>query len=199
MSDIISPYPLAWPDGMPRTPASRRVRSPFRTGYSKAVENVVKSLQGFQKDSGLRIDHPVLSSNVDLMGRLLNDDAGAAAWFKMDGQWVAFGVDRFADTASNIQAIHHIIEARRVELRYGGLAIVRQTFKSFIALPAPANQKSWREILGMVGEANPTREQVDHHYRVKAKSVHPDTPGGSHDKMAELNRARDAALTDLGS
>lgn len=195
MTEIISPYPLHWPDVMPRTPASRRVKSPFRTGYSKAVENVVKSLQGFQKDSGLRIEHPVLSSNVDLMGRLLNNDAGAAAWFKMDGQWVAFGVDRFNDTASNVQAIHHIIEARRVELRYGGLAIVRQTFKSFMALPAPA-VRAWREVLGLPG-IRPTAGEIDQAYRIRAKAAHPDVPGGSHEKMAELNAAREAALKEI--
>ncbi len=163
MTDIVSPYPLQWPAGMPRTSPGRRIRSPFRTGYSKAIENVIKSLQGFQKDSGLKIEHPVLSSNVDLMGRMLDNDAGVAAWFKMDAQWVAFGVDRFNDAASNVQAIHHIIEARRVELRYGGLAIVRQTFKSFLALPAPAGS-NWYEVLD-VSRKQPGRRSSRHFAR----------------------------------
>lgn len=191
---IITPYPLQWPQGVARTGAGKRIKSPFRTGYSKAVENVVRSLQGFQKDSGLRIDHPVLSSNVDLMGRLLDNDAGAAAWFMMDGQWVAFGVDRFNDTASNVQAIHHIIEARRVELRYGGLSIVRQTFKSFLALPAPAGTH-WSEILG-VGR-NASRDEIEAGYRSKARAAHPDT-GGSTEEMAKLNAARATALAERG-
>ncbi|TPN44416.1 J domain-containing protein [Mesorhizobium sp. B1-1-4] len=192
MADTIAPYPLNWPQGMPRTSAMRRIRSPFRTGYTQAVANVVKSLQGFQKDSGLKIEHPVLSSNVDLMGRLLDNDPGVAAWFQMDGQWVSFGVDRFPDAASNVQAIHHIIEARRVELRYGGLAIVRQTFKSFMALPAPAGSH-WSDILG-VGR-NATRDQIEEAFRTKAKSSHPDA-GGSTDAMARLNGARAAALAE---
>lgn len=189
----ITPYPLQWPDGMPRTVPARRVRSPFRTGYAQAVQNVVKSLQGFQKDSGLRIEHPVLSSNVDLMGRILDGDPGAAAWFQMDGQWVAFGVDRFPDTASNVQAIHHIIEARRVELRYGGLAIVRQTFKSFIALPAPVGSH-WSEVLGVSRTA--TRDQIDEAHRALAKKHHPDA-GGSNEMMAKINAARAAALQEV--
>jgi hypothetical protein len=191
---IITPYPLQWPQGMPRTTVMRRVRSPFRTGYVQAVQNVVKSLQGFQKDSGLRIDHPVLSSNVDLMGRLLDNDPGAAAWFKMDGQWVAFGVDRFPDTASNVQAIHHIIEARRVELRYGGLAIVRQTFKSFLALPAPAGSH-WSEVLG-IGR-NASRDEIEAAHRALAKKHHPDA-GGSADVMAKINAAKATALAERG-
>ena len=185
----IAPYPLAWPDNVARTPPARRVRSPFRTGYEQAVRNVTKSLQGFQKDSGLRIDNPVMSSNVDLMGRVKDNDPGVAVWFQMDGQWVAFGVDRFPDAASNIQAIHHIIEARRVELRYGGLAIVRQTFKSFLALPAP-NTKHWSEILGVPRDAS--LDHVTKAFRRLAADRHPDH-GGSNELMAELNLARDAA------
>lgn len=183
----ISPYPLAWPDNVARTPPARRVRTPFRTGYEQAIKNVTKSLVGFQKDSGLRIDSPVMSSNVDLMGRLKDSDPGVAVWFQVDGQWVAFGVDRFPDAASNIQAIHHIIEARRVELRYGGLAIVRQTFKSFIALPAPAGSEWWA-VLGVASTA--ATEEIEAAYRAKAKQFHPDA-GGSAEDMARLNAARD--------
>lgn len=190
----ISPYPLAWPDNMPRTPPGKRVRSPFRTGYDQAVKNVTKSLQGFQKDSGLRIDNPVMSSNRDLMDRIKDNDPGVAVWFQMDGQWVAFGVDRFPDPASNIQAIHHIIEARRTELRYGGLAIVRQTFKSFLALPAPAG-KHWSEILGVPRDA--TAAQIQAVYRKLAAERHPDR-GGSDAMMADLNAARDAAMKERG-
>lgn len=192
--DHIAPYPLQWPDAMPRTSAGRRIRSPFRTGYTQAVQNVVKSLNGFQKDSGLRIEHPVLSSNVDLMGRLLDNDPGVAAWFKMDGQWVAFGVDRFPDPAANVQAIHHIIEARRVELRYGGLAIVRQTFKSFLSLPAPVGSH-WSEVLGVARSAK--ADEIEAAHRRLAKEHHPDR-GGSTEMMAKINTARAAGLKERG-
>jgi hypothetical protein len=185
---IINPYPLAWPDNMPRTPPNKRITSPFRTSYEGAVQNVIKSLRGFDKDAGVRIGNPVLSSNVDMLGRVTSADPGAACWFQMDGALVAFGVDRFPTVAANVQAIHHIIEARRVELRYGGLAIVRQTFKAFIALPAP---KPWWEILGVPQTA--TVEEVDAAFRRLAAERHPDKPGGSDAMMAELNAARDQA------
>lgn len=62
----------------------------------------------------------------------------------------------------------------RTEMRHGGLHIVRQTFKGFVALPAPPGKKPWRE---------------------KAKAAHPDnTATGSKEAMAALSAARDEAL-----
>jgi hypothetical protein len=192
---IIPPFPLQWPMGVARTKQGRHARSPFRTNFEGAVGNVVKSLHGFEKDSGLTIKFPVLSTNVDLMGRLNNNDPGAAAWFQMENQWVAFGVDRFSDTASNIQAIHHIIEARRTELRYGGLNIVRQTFRSFVALPAPQGSH-WSDVLGVPRVAG--RDQIEAAFRDKARSAHPDMPGGSTEAMMKLNAAKEAAMAENG-
>lgn len=185
----IPSYPLAWPDMQPRTPAGRRSRSPFRTTYPNAVKNVADSLRLFQKDAGVRIDHVVLSSNVDLI-RSAPSDPGACAWFQMDGDWIGFGVDRFSDVAANVQAIHHIVEARRVELRYGGLVFVRQTFKAFRALPAPQSA-SWWSILRL--EQSASREEIEAAFRRLARERHPDR-GGSDAMMADLNRARDEAL-----
>lgn len=113
----------------------------------------------------------------------------------MEGQWVSFGVDRFTDTASNIQAIHKIIEARRTELRYGGLTIVRQTFKAFIALPPPPPGERWHDTLGVNEKAS--RDEIDAAFRAKAKAAHPDTPGGSHDAMVRLNKARSIGLGEM--
>jgi hypothetical protein len=190
---MTSPYPLVWPEGVPRTPAARRARSPFRTGYAKAVDNVVGSLRGFEKDAGIRIEAPVLSANLDLMGRLAGSDPGVAAWFKFSGDQVCFAVDRFPDIASNAQAIHHIIEARRVELRYGGLSIVRQTFRAFLALPAP-DLPDWWTILRCAPDAS--LSTIKSQFHILANERHPDKPGGSQQAMAELAAARDRALKE---
>lgn len=187
----ITPYPLCWPEGVARSRS--RGSSPFRTAYAKAIDNVVRSLNGFQKDSNIKIEHPVLSSNMDLMGRLLNNDPGVAAWFRFDGQMVAFGVDRFSDPAANVQAIHHIIEARRTELRYGGLAIVKQTFRSFHAMLPSPSARHWSDVLGVPRSAS--AEEINAAYRKLAMDAHADR-GGSDAKMSELNVARDAAMRD---
>lgn len=196
--ETVSPYPLHWPDNRGRIPAAKRIRSPFRTSFQRAVENVQRSLRGFQKDAGVKIEHVVLSSNVDLLNQSPSDP-GAAVWFTMDGQWVAFAVDRFTDVAGNVQAIHHIIEARRTELRYGGLEIVKQTFRSFVALPAPAGarKRTWREVLGFSANYRPMQAEIDSNYRDRARKAHPDT-GGSDAAMTELNAAREAALREMG-
>jgi hypothetical protein len=106
-------------------------------------------------------------------------------------------VDRYPKVADNLQAIHHILEARRTEMRHGGLHVVRQTFKGFTALPAPPGRKSWREVLGFrPDERIAGTASIDARYRELAAKAHPDK-GGSSDKMAELNRARAEAKEAL--
>lgn len=100
-------------------------------------------------------------------------------------------VDRYPKVEDNLQAIHHVLEARRTEMRHGGLHIVRQTFKCFVALPAPEGAKPWRDILGLQGPVN--KQQINDAYRNLAKAAHPDG-GGSKEAMATLSRARDEAL-----
>lgn len=181
-------YPLSWPPGFPRTAAMRRENGQFRTNYANALNNVQKSLIAFARDSGKKITDPILSSNIDLMGQVKDSDPGVAVWFTWDNIQVCIPVDRYTSAASNLQAIHHIIEARRVELRHGTLALVRATFEGFRALPAP---KHWSDVLGVARTA--TADQISDAYRDRARKAHPDA-GGSTAAMAELNAARDAAL-----
>lgn len=185
-------YPLSWPPGFPRTPADKRERSKFRTSYGDAMRNVTKSLIAFGKDSGKQIVDPILSSNVDLMNRVKDGDPSVAVWFVWDGIQVCIPVDRYQFAAENLQAIHHVLEARRVELRHGTLALVRATFEGFRALPAP---KPWADVLGLTaGQAD--ADAINAAYRDKARAAHPDA-GGSTAAMAELNAARDAALREI--
>lgn len=183
-------YPLTWPDTMPRT--TTKVASKFKTPLSAALKNVRSSLGLFSGDSGKKVESLVISSNVTL-GVERPADPGVAVWFVWDGMQVCIAVDRYAKVEDNLQAIHHIVEARRTEMRHGGLHIVRATFRGFTAIPAP-KRRTWREVLGIITTGPVTAENIDSAYRRLAKAAHPDTPGGSHDAMAELNRARDEAL-----
>lgn len=193
-----SAYPLSWPDTFPRSKA--REKGQFRTTLAGALKNVETSMRAFSRDSGKSISGLVISSNVTL-GVQKPDDPGVAIWFTWDGLGVCIAVDRYQTVEANLQAVHHIIEARRTELRHGTLALVRATFQGFAALPPPpgsATKKTWREVLGFGSVFRPTAEHINAKYREKARAVHPDA-GGSTEAMAELNRARDEALKEVGN
>lgn len=181
-------YPLTWPETIPRHRA--REKGAFKTSLSSALKNVEGSLKLFARDSGKAISGLVISSNVTL-GLEKPNDPGVAVWFTWDGLQVCIPVDRYQTVASNLQAIHHVIEARRTELRHGTLALVRASFTGFKALPPPAGSRAWHEVLGV--PPNATRLEVERSYREKAKTAHPDA-GGSEAAMSDLNKARDEAL-----
>jgi hypothetical protein len=189
--NAITKYPLVWPDGMPRT--ERPQSSQFRTSLSQALNNVRKSLEAFGRDTGKAVTDIILSSNVGGLDPGQPDDPGVAAWFTWEGQQRCVAVDRYKKVEENLQAIHHVLEARRTEMRHGGLHIVRQTFKGFTALPAPPGKKSWRQVLGFSDDARPPADIIDAKYRLLAKELHPDRSDGDHEKMAALNAARKEA------
>ena len=104
---------------------------------------------------------------------------------------VAIPVDRYESIAANLTAVHHVIEARRTELRHGTLALVRATFTGFAALPAAAAR--------LAGDPRQPRQPRRRRGRLsrEARAAHPDVPGGSHEAMASLNRAIAQARAEL--
>jgi hypothetical protein len=188
-------YPLTWPDTLPRRRADLRDKGQFKTTLTGAIRNVQDSLRLFASDSGRKLENLVISSNYSL-GVERPADPGVAVWFVWDGMQVCIPVDRYQTIAANLQAIHHIIEARRVELRHGTLALVRASFTGFLALPAPGGKRHWREVLCLKDPGRVTEGQIKMAHRDIAKTLHPDA-GGSDEKMAELNRARDEALKEI--
>jgi hypothetical protein len=189
----VQSYPLHWPPGFPRTKFREAGR--LRATYDSALKAVQTSLRGFAKESGKKLEHAIMSSNITLT----NDapaDPGVAVWFVWDEQQICIPVDRYDTPARNLQAIHHIIEARRTELRHGTLALVRATFAGFKALPAPQG-KHWRDILGISDPANTNAAAIENAYRERSKRAHPDA-GGSTEAMAELNNAKETALREVG-
>lgn len=196
---MVDAYPLSWPEGFPRSKTRETGR--FKTSLPAALKNAQDSLRLFGCDSGRAVSNLVLSSNVTL-GQNRPADPGVAAWFLWDGEQRCIPVDRYTTVEANLQAIHHILEARRVELRHGTLALVRATFQGFtLALPAPDAKRPWREVLDLLPNDAPqiTCEVIEARYRRLASIRHPDKPGGSHDAMSELNRARDEALKEIGN
>ena len=188
---MIPAYPLTWPKVFPRT--LRHLDGQFKTSLAGALNNVEKSIAAFSKDSGKKIENLVISSNVTL-GQQRPADPGVAVWFTWDNLQVCIPVDRYAKVEANLQAIHHVIEARRTELRHGGLAIVRATFTGFKALPAPKGE-DWWDVL----ECNRTCsiDAARAQYRRLASDHHPDKKGGSSERMAIINAAWEQAQEAL--
>lgn len=184
-------FPLQWPEGQPRAPS--RVKSPFRCRLAVAVADLEDALRLFGRDTGSHVRDIVISSNVTI-GRERPADPGIAVYFEWDGAWHCIAVDRYMTPVENIRAVYHIVEARRVEMRHGGLGIVRAAFKGFLALP-PAS--SWRDVLG-VGPQD-SIEAAETAYRASARTAHPDKPGGSAEAMARLNAAIASARREIGS
>lgn len=180
----ISAYPLTWPPMFRRT--AEREKGKFQTTLAGALKNVETSLKMFAKDSDKELENLVISSNVTL-GVQRPADPGVAVWFKWDGMEVCVAVDRYASIEANLQAIHHIIEARRVELRHGTLALVRATFTGFLALPAPAGSEWWRVL--KVREDAPS-ERIEAAYRKRRSETHPDKGGdpGEFDRVEKAYR-----------
>ncbi|GLK66648.1 J domain-containing protein [Hansschlegelia plantiphila] len=181
-------YPISWPMGFARTKHPEKGR--FSTTLPAAIKNVQDSIRLFGQDSGKAIQGLVISSNYTL-GGLNPPDPAVAVYFTWDGLQVCIPVDRYTTLAGNLQAIHHIVEARRVELRHGTLNLVRASFQGFAALPAPGSARPWHEVLGVSPAAS--RADINSAFRSKAAAAHPDA-GGSHDAMAALTAARDAGL-----
>jgi hypothetical protein len=185
MTEQPQKYPLAWPDNIPRS--SVTTGSAFKSTLAAALANVKKSLELFGKDTGKTVSDIVLSSNVGGLDPGKPTDAGVAAWFIWEGQLRCIAVDRYDKVEHNLQAIHHILEARRTEMRHGGLNIVRQTFKAFAALPAPKGRPKWFQVLGVPENADISLIEAE--YRKKAREFHPDRTGGSASVMSALNAA----------
>lgn len=187
-------YPLCWPAQFPRK--QYRENSRFKTSLNTAIANVQDSLRKFATDSGKKLEQLVVSSNVTL-GVSKPADPAVAVWFSWDGLQICIPVDRYATVEANLQAIHHIIEARRVELRHGTIALVRASFTGFVALPAPKGQRTWREVLDISGGSPLTEQVITDAFRRAASKAHPDR-GGTTADMQAVNAARDAAMKEIG-
>ncbi|MBA1139306.1 J domain-containing protein [Mesorhizobium neociceri] len=180
-------YPLTWPDLIPRHKTREAGR--FKMTLPASIANVEHSLRRFGADSGKAAKNLVISSNYTLTERR-PADPGVAVWFVWDEIQVCIPIDRYTTIEANLQAIHHVLEARRVEIRHGTLALVRASFRGLLAI-APPTGSSWREILGFKPGDHVIALNVNARYRELAKN------SGNEQRLAELNVARDAALKEL--
>ncbi|MDR6954200.1 hypothetical protein J2X65_003568 [Ancylobacter sp. 3268] len=197
-------FPLSWPEGWERTPAAQRKASKFRTRYAEAYDNLMREL-GLLGASSI-----VVSTNAPLRrdGRpytdFMEDDVaepGVAVYFLLKGQPRVMARDGHPRPVENLHAIGHVIAHLRGIERHGGSAMMMKSFDGFSALPAPGAKRSWMDVLDFKpnDRSQITAEIIKSRFARLATIRHPDKPGGSHDAMSELNRARDEALKEIGS
>lgn len=191
----VARYPLAWPKGWPRSgsPGGRRLAQ-FKVDFEKAVRELGWEIERM----GGR--YPVLSTNLELTidGRPRRDrgepaDRGVAVYFELKGKQKVFACETFTSVRDNIRAIGLTIAALRAIERFGASDMLERALSAFEALPAPLE---WWDVLQIRRDAG--RETIEAAFRRLAKDHHPDR-GGSTAKMAELNRAREAALKETGA
>lgn len=217
MADAPNAYPLAWPTGYPRTPASEREASRFHVSlparppineYAKppaksrvvTVAEALTRLQDQIDKLGGRL--PLVSSNLELRldglprsGQLEPSDPGVCVYFQLNGKPVAMPSDHFQTVAANIAAVAaHIDAVRRIE-RYG-VSSVELMFTSFMAIRGPG-PKPWREVLGAGDAVTVSRGWLQTRKIELSRKFHPDA-GGSESLMAEVNVAVDEAMREMG-
>lgn len=190
---MTSAFPLHWPPGWPRTPASRR-RVPGAV-FGKYGASIAAA-RGRLADELDRIGagNVVLSTNVELRidgqprsGLPEPADPGVAVYFSRSRKPMVMARDAWTTVAANINSLAIAIEHLRGLERHGGAIMVERAFTGFEALPEP---DTWWGVLGLRPDA--TEDQIDARYREMARSSHPDA-GGSNAAMSRLNWARDEA------
>lgn len=202
-------YPLTWPMGWKRCSVRTRARFGRKGagwgnpgGYSgkqalsidQATRRVIEELRLF----GIPDWNVIVSTNLELRNDGLPRsnqrapvDPGAAVYWRDGKQERCIAIDRYDRVADNLAAIAATLDAMRAIERHGGAAILDRAFTGFAALPAPEQPF---QVLG-VG-ANASKEEIERAFRLLASENHPDK-GGDPDRMARINRARDALLEQL--
>jgi len=187
-------YPLAWPEGWPRTKdVLRKNSSPFQTTFDRARRDLRDQLRMM----GARPD-AIISSWIPLRsdGNIYADaarrkipDPGVAVYFIRGTKQLVLARDLYWNVHDNLRSIGLALEHMRGLERHGGAPMLERAFEGFAALSAPAGARgpSCWEILDVVPGA--AREAIRDAFWEKAKHCHPDE-GGSPDEYIRLCKAR---------
>src|SRR5262245_35263867 len=182
-----SHYPLAWPDGWPRTPAGdRKSGDEFRTAseeFSAALGRYHRvsrrldtstALRGLMAEIGrlggtdLIVSTSLRKSGSGVVGDI--EDPGVAIYYRLGTVPMAMACDRYKNVAANIRSLALAIIGLRQLDRHGGAAMQAKAFAGFAALPPP---RSCWDVLGINPGSN--AGSILAAWRTINRNNHPDT------------------------
>ena len=195
-------YPLQWPEGWKRTQSYQRKTATFsRQGKALTVFDGVQRVLDELQRLGVHQDDVIVSTNLQTRldglprsNQARPGDPGVCVYWKpAKSPMRCMAVDRYDEVQDNLAAVAATLEAMRSIERHGGAAILDRAFTGFAALPAPAGGKrEWWTVLELPSTAS--QAEIREAFNRLAREHHPDR-GGSDERMAEIIRARDEALS----
>ena len=195
-------YPLQWPEGWKRTQSYQRKTATFsRQGKALTVFDGVQRVLDELQRLGVHQDDVVVSTNLQTRldglprsNQARPGDPGVCVYWKpAKSPMRCMAVDRYDEVQDNLAAVAATLEAMRSIERHGGAAILDRAFTGFAALPAPAGGKrDWWTVLELSSTAS--QAEIRDAFNRLAREHHPDR-GGTDERMAEIIRARDEALS----
>ena len=195
-------YPLQWPEGWKRTQSYQRKAATFsRQGKALTVFDGVQRVLDELQRLGVHQDDVVVSTNLQTRldglprsNQARPGDPGVCVYWKpAKSPMRCMAVDRYDEVQDNLAAVAATLEAMRSIERHGGAAILDRAFTGFAALPAPAGGKrDWWTVLELPSTAS--QAEIRDAFNRLAREHHPDR-GGTDERMAEIIRARDEALS----
>lgn len=213
---MIPAFPLQWPAGWQRTPAGAAKPGRFAMKSSGksylsmtdiTIAEATRRVLGELARMGIDRQDVVISTNLALRldglprsGQAAPRDAGAAVyWGTSKGARRVMAIDQYWKVEENLAAIAATLDAMRAIERHGGAQILDRAFTGFTELAAPTARRPWRHVLGFTDDMEVTMAGAKDHWRRLAAAHHPDRPGGSHERMSELNVALAEAEREIGS
>lgn len=188
-------YPLQWPPGRAMVEPRWRDPSAFKITTDRARRGLIDELRRFGADDVvISTNIPLRKDGMPYSGGYRLDGEAVAVYFTRRDRRMCFACSRWVTLGENMHAIAKTIQALRGIDRWGSEDMLESAVSGFAALPGPGAEREWWEVLGIDRRA--TVEAIRGAYRVLASKHHPDKPGGSHEKMAELNAAQEQALQE---
>jgi hypothetical protein len=180
----VEAYPLAWPDGWPRTRAP--AAGSYKVTFLQARDHLANQLKLARgRDVVISTNVPLRRDGLPLANMAEPKDPGVAAyWTDKKGKPRVCACDHWRTVRENLRAVGLTIEALRSIERAGASELLERAFSGFARLPETTSD-AWSE-LGL--PRGTSRAEVEARYRELARIHHPDR-GGSVSRMAAINRA----------